>query len=140
MPSRTRSTQYSYFLPVDRFPENVYLLLSTFSTLPNCDRIMRFSAARSHVNKKRREARAIESCNCLPWHLPRSTRLPMSCENAGTQFPLLVPANLACCCTSNSAIAAKPFVTSIFTYLFDSVWHSAVWKHTACYNTRLLWW
>lgn len=38
----------------------------TFSTSPNCDHMKRCPAIRSHVNKKIREAHAIENSSCPP--------------------------------------------------------------------------
>lgn len=43
--------------------------------------IVRFLAARSHVNKERCQAPANESSRCPRLQLPCSTRPPMSCEN-----------------------------------------------------------
>lgn len=80
--------------------------------LPNYDRMIRFPAARFHVNKQRCEAHAIES----------SSHPPVSRENASTHFVSYSGTylHISSQIVAIHSYSRQPIVISIFDYLFHS--------------------
>lgn len=87
----------------------------TISTSPKHNVMICVPAARSHLNKKRREACKIESSRHPPQQLPRSINLPVSHENADTDSVSYSGTR-----TRTPLWVVTAIVTITFTYLFHS--------------------